>query len=70
MSSLLSDNISLKTWRLKGSEDWPMWKQEISVILESQDLWEPTDTAIDTAKLKEEELKTHKRKEGKAKAIL
>src|SRR4051794_17647330 len=70
MSSLLSDNISLKTWRLKGPEDWPMWKQEISVILESQDLWELTDAATDTAKLKEDELKTHKKKEGKAKAIL
>ena len=70
MSSLLSDNISLKTWRLKGSEDWPMWKQEISVILESQDLWELTDAVVDTTELKEEELKTHKKKEGKAKAIL
>src|ERR1700722_20002444 len=44
MSSLPSDNISLKTWRLKGSEDWPIWKQEVSVILESQDLWDLTDT--------------------------
>ena len=55
---------------VEGSEDWPMWKQEISVILESQDLWELTDAAIDTAELKEDELKTHKKKEGKAKAIL
>jgi hypothetical protein len=70
MSSLLSDNFSLKTWRLKGSEDWPMWKQEVSVILESQDLWELTDAAINTAELKEEELRTHKKREGKAKAIL
>src|SRR5437660_1584823 len=70
MSSLLPDNISLRTFRLKGSEDWPMWKQEISVILESQDLWELTDVATDTSELKEDELKTHKKKEGKAKAIL
>jgi hypothetical protein len=70
MSSLLSDAISLRTWRLKGSEDWPMWKQEISVILESQGLWELTNTAIDTVKLDEEELKTYNKKEGKAKAIL
>jgi hypothetical protein len=70
MSSLLSDNISLKTWRLKGAEDWPMWKQEVSVILESQDLWDLTDTTIDTAELDKDELKTHKKKEGKAKAIL
>src|SRR5436305_4381415 len=70
MSSLLPDNISLKTWRLKGSEDWPMWKQEISVILESLDLWDITDTPITTTGLKDEELKAYKKKEGKAKAIL
>jgi hypothetical protein len=64
MSSLLSDNISLKTWRLKGSEDWLMWKQEISVILESQDLWELTDAVVDTAELKEEELKTQEGEQG------
>src|SRR5919112_4508696 len=70
MSSLLSDNVSLKTWRLKGPEDWPMWKQEVSVILESQDLWELTDATVDTANLTEDENKAHKKKEGKAKAIL
>jgi hypothetical protein len=46
-----------------------MWKQEVSVILESQDLWDLTDTTVSTTDLKDEELKAHK-KEGKAKAIL
>jgi hypothetical protein len=70
MSSLLSDNISLKTWRLKGSEDWPIWKQEVSVILESQDLWDLINAAVSTIDLKDEELKAYKKKKGKAKAIL
>ena len=46
-----------------------MWKQEISIILKSQDLWELTDIVIDTVELKKEELKIYK-KEGKAKVIL
>jgi hypothetical protein len=70
MSSLLSDNISLKIWRLKGSEDWPIWKQEMSVILKSQDLWDLIDAAVSTTDLKDEKLKAYKKKEGKVKAIL
>ena len=38
-------------------------------VLESQDLWDLTDTTVSTTDLKDEELKAHK-KEGKAKAIL
>jgi hypothetical protein len=64
MSSLLSDNVSLKTWRLKGAEDWPMWKREVSVILKSQDVWDLTDTTISTIDLKDERLKAYKEKGG------
>jgi hypothetical protein len=70
MSSLLSDNISLKIWRLKGSEDWPIWKQEMSVILKSQDLWDLINAAVSTTDLKDKKLKAYKKKEGKVKAIL
>ena len=46
-----------------------MWKQEVSVTLESQDLWGLTGMIVSTTDLKDEEIKGHK-KECKAKAIL
>jgi hypothetical protein len=45
-------------------------KQEVSVILESQDLWDLTDTTVSMTDLKDEGLKAHRKKEGKAKVIL
>jgi hypothetical protein len=69
-SFLIAEDKGIKTWRLQGSTDWPMWKQEMEMILEYLDLWSVVNIENEEIDDKKTKLTGFDKKDKKARAII
>lgn len=71
MSLFLTEEAkSIKTWRLQGSTDWPMWKQEMEMILDYLGLWEVVNIENEEIDDKKANLTDFDKKDKKSRAII